>query len=1024
MHWRSDKPRNSSSVTCGRVGLLALIAAAGVARAQNQPPLAPVIREPILNILIDPSDVHMETAPMVDPNSGDTHQCTDWQLVDVQTGTVVWRADCIVGPGRVHVHFGDGRFVGQWENDRTLQPNRNYTFRVRHSDSSDSGTRWSVWSERGFTTGAINTIFPLDLDDISITPPPRLVAGTSSYDIPATSTPHTLSLQSAMGDVLLRAQAGSTGNSFTNFNPLPSHVDVQVRLTAGNVAWNLPQVDVEVSGGDNVRRTILLPAVNIPAGETRVYWISTNGSTFAGTTSQMNPDLSTPVRVNESPWTAAPGYKVTPFASGLQLPVQIAFVPDPGNDPTDPFFYVTELYGDIKLVLRNGTVTTYAADVLNFPVFGDFPGAGEIGLAGICVDPTNGDVYATSVSAIVDNDPNAGVYARVFRFTSNDGGRTSATRSTIFFPIGSNNAMSASHQISSISLGTDNNLYVHVGDAFDADAGLNLDEYRGKILRMTKAGAAVPSNPFYSAANGISARDYVWAYGFRNPFGGAWRRSENALYFVENGPGTDRLGKATQGTSYGFDGSDESMRINALYNWQPAVAPVNIAFVESSLFFGSGFPESLRNRAFITQSGSTWASGPGTGREKVVSEIILSPSGQLLRGPLPVANYNGFGKSSASAIATGPDGLYFSELYKEDDFENPAARGSRIFKLSYAAVSDCNGNGIDDGIDIAGGISADCNTNLVPDECDISLGYSMDCNNTGLPDDCEAVVSQDYTFNTPVSGPWNLRGSAQIVNNLLRLTNATDSSGVGSAWIYPLGTAAVARWRIEFDFRMTGGPNAGRDLGVGIFPDSTFDETVSFGGNGPGTQLFMRFATADDGDFPANRVQVLNQDQSVAIYEPSFNVGDNQWRRVTVSYGPSGLSARVQTSPGVWEEMFRNVPVRGLENGVRRIGFGSRVTQTRKGTHEIDNIRIFPFNLDADEDRDYVLNSCECSTIDFNNDGLFPDDSDLVEFLTVLAGGNCSTGNCNSIDFNNDGLFPDDGDLLAFLTVLAGGSCN
>jgi hypothetical protein len=63
-----------------------------------------------------------------------------------------------------------------------------------------------------------------------------------------------------------------------------------------------------------------------------------------------------------------------------------------------------------------------------------------------------------------------------------------------------------------------------------------------------------------------------------------------------------------------------------------------------------------------------------------------------------------------------------------------------------------------------------------------------------------------------------------------------------------------------------------------------------------------------------------------------------------------------------------------------------------------------------------------CDSIDFNNDGLFPDDTDLVEFLAVLAGSPCDA--CNDIDFNNDGLFPDDSDLLAFLRVLAGGDCE
>jgi hypothetical protein len=65
-----------------------------------------------------------------------------------------------------------------------------------------------------------------------------------------------------------------------------------------------------------------------------------------------------------------------------------------------------------------------------------------------------------------------------------------------------------------------------------------------------------------------------------------------------------------------------------------------------------------------------------------------------------------------------------------------------------------------------------------------------------------------------------------------------------------------------------------------------------------------------------------------------------------------------------------------------------------------------------------------CDPIDFNQNALFPEDEDLIDFLSVLAGGPCSPGNtCNDIDFNNDGLFPADDDLVAFLRVLAGGDC-
>jgi hypothetical protein len=64
-----------------------------------------------------------------------------------------------------------------------------------------------------------------------------------------------------------------------------------------------------------------------------------------------------------------------------------------------------------------------------------------------------------------------------------------------------------------------------------------------------------------------------------------------------------------------------------------------------------------------------------------------------------------------------------------------------------------------------------------------------------------------------------------------------------------------------------------------------------------------------------------------------------------------------------------------------------------------------------------------CDTIDFNGDGLFPDNQDLVDFLAVFGGGSCSTGNCTDIDFNNDGLFPDNADLEAFFSVFGGGGC-
>ncbi|HYF15202.1 MAG TPA: alpha/beta hydrolase-fold protein [Phycisphaerales bacterium] len=64
-----------------------------------------------------------------------------------------------------------------------------------------------------------------------------------------------------------------------------------------------------------------------------------------------------------------------------------------------------------------------------------------------------------------------------------------------------------------------------------------------------------------------------------------------------------------------------------------------------------------------------------------------------------------------------------------------------------------------------------------------------------------------------------------------------------------------------------------------------------------------------------------------------------------------------------------------------------------------------------------------CDSIDFNGDGLFPDNQDLQDFLSVFGGGQCPTGSCADIDFNNDGLFPDNEDVETYLRVFGGGDC-
>jgi hypothetical protein len=94
-------------------------------------------------------------------------------------------------------------------------------------------------------------------------------------------------------------------------------------------------------------------------------------------------------------WWVFPGFELELMVTGLNLPVNLADVPDPGKKPDDPLLYVTELYGQIRVIANNWEVYTYAENLLNYEPDYRFPGTGESGVTGICVEPVSGDIFVT-----------------------------------------------------------------------------------------------------------------------------------------------------------------------------------------------------------------------------------------------------------------------------------------------------------------------------------------------------------------------------------------------------------------------------------------------------------------------------------------------------------------------------------------------------------------------------------------------------------------------------------------------------
>ncbi|MBI2486597.1 MAG: PQQ-dependent sugar dehydrogenase [Deltaproteobacteria bacterium] len=646
-----------------------------------------IITEPAFDgQIVHPADVHMETAPFSDPDPAVTHLCSDWEIWTISPGERIWSINCIGGVEKVHTHLGDGAFENSYAGRQLLLFETDYRLRVRHRDSNAES---SNWAERLFHTSPAAEIVPLTLDDIVEMPSPQWInALGDNVILPAAARPPALRIESQANELILEFSGlDGISNFVTNPPPLLEHAPVRVTIDSGDINQDLilPESQISFVDDEGIDRTIYLPAISIMPEQQIHFWISIAGSTYVGDDEQTEPDFSNLARGSPIPWTVVqPGFKVELVATDLQLPVNIAFVPNPGGESDDPFYYVTELYGNIKVVTRDGTVSDYATDLLNYNPTGRFPGSGEQGLTGIVVDPDTGDVFASMLYSIDPSNDAASHYPQVVRFQSIDGGRTAFTQTIILdmFP----EVQGQSHQISNLSIGPDDGkLYVHMGDGFNASAARDLDSFRGKILRMNLDGLPAVDNPFYNAGDGINARDYVYALGFRNPFGGAWSAADGFLYEVENGPITDRFAKVVAGRDYLWDGDDSDMRNFAIFNWSPSFAPVNIVFIQPETFDGSGFPPNKMDHSFVSESGPTWATGPQS-RGKRISEFVLDANGDLVSGPIPLIEYDGSGKATVAALAAGPDGLYFSNLYKDLNFDSPIDRGASIFRVTFVGI--------------------------------------------------------------------------------------------------------------------------------------------------------------------------------------------------------------------------------------------------------------------------------------------------------------------------------------------------
>jgi len=818
------------------------------------------------------------------------------------------------------------------------------------------------------------------LSDVKDLPVPvlRSRGGGSEVLLPGGPDPATVHLQRADSETLALIIGDARGSRVESVEPLTLASAALVQVEAGVMPLSLGQTDLFFVDQAGDEQEIYLPEVELAPGERVGFWVAADGSTYAATPGAPAPEFTTLLRAR-LPWRLSPDASLSQVATGFEGVSSIALLPA-GSAPSDPLCYVLERAGTVYVVRRDGSVSKYASELLNFDPLASVPAVPEQGLSSGVVDPDTGDLYVTLTYSEDPELPNAAHYAAIERFSSNDGGLTAATRTRLHSL--EPEAEGAAHFTSQISLGPDGLLYVQVGDASQPELAQDLERSHGKILRLTRDGAAAPRNPYYDAEDGITPRDYVYASGLRDPLGGAWRLADDSLYFVEQGPGIDRFARLDLGRNYAWNGSAESLTTAALYNWDPSVAPTSIAFLQSEVFAGSGFPSDYQGRAYVSQSSG---SGAGDASHKTITEWNLNASGVLRDGPRPIATYRGPGQATPVALAAGPDGLYFSDFGAEDP-DDPGL-GASLLRLSFQASAevDCNLNSVPDVTDLALGTSLDCNAQGIPDECDIATGHSVDCNLDGRPDECEVQSPLSIDFaGTP---HFVLGGDAQVQDGVLDLRPAPELPA--SAVQDPFGILPARHFRVRFDVKSSG-------LGTPSVSFVAFDADVhpdvqSFGAEGlPFDALVLTLGGADAEGNGENVLTVIFNGQSLGRYAPSFELDDGQWHAVQLAFDGNYLNLGISSGEGVTETAFQALELPGPRPYAVRFGFGASDAEGAS-EHSIDNLKFWlPNSLDPNGNR--IPDSCEC--IADMDDGLTsgtPDGTveaaDLRYYLIIYQGG-------------------------------------
>lgn len=323
--------------------------------------------------------------------------------------------------------------------------------------------------------------------------------------------------------------------------------------------------------------------------------------------------------------------RVVPFASGLDHPWGMAFLPD-GR------LLVTERPGRLRVVDATGR--------LGPPIEGvpQVAARGQGGLLDVALDPafaTNRLIYLTYAEPRPDGAATAAARARL----SDD-----ATRLTDLQVIFRQQPAysGGNHFGSRLVFAPDGTLFITLGERFDLmDKAQDLSTTLGKVVRIRPDGSIPDDNPF---RNTPGARPEIYSYGHRNVQAGAIEPGTGRLWTVEHGPrGGDEVNRPEAGKNYGWPvigygrhysgaqigvGTHKEGMEQPLFYWDPSIAPSGSAFYTADLlpaFRGQLFVGALAGQALVEVK---VRDGRVTGEERLplgkrIRDVRQGPDGAL-----------------------------------------------------------------------------------------------------------------------------------------------------------------------------------------------------------------------------------------------------------------------------------------------------------------------------------------------------------------------------------------------------------